>query len=66
MPKPMTLSQVMKQLEQLGNEKVRLRYIRDGAGDNVFGVLLGKVRGLAETRSGPTSQIQTPSPVLYE
>ncbi|WP_164020819.1 DNA alkylation repair protein [Pyxidicoccus trucidator] len=48
MPKPMTLSQVMKQLESHGDEKVRQRYVRDGAGDNVFGVLLGKLRGLAE------------------
>jgi 3-methyladenine DNA glycosylase AlkD len=38
----------MKQLERQGDEKVRLRYVRDGAGDNVFGVLLGKIRGLAE------------------
>jgi 3-methyladenine DNA glycosylase AlkD len=49
MPKSMKLSQVMKQLEQQGDEKVRLRYVRDGAGDNVFGVLLGKIRGLAKT-----------------
>ncbi len=48
MPKTMTLSQVMKQLEEQGDEKVRQRYVRDGAGDNVFGVLLGKIRGLAE------------------
>ncbi|WP_434388530.1 DNA alkylation repair protein [Melittangium boletus] len=48
MPKTMTLSQVMKQLEAQGDEKVRQRYVRDGAGDNVFGVLLGKIRGLAE------------------
>jgi 3-methyladenine DNA glycosylase AlkD len=49
MPHPMTLPQVMKHLEQQGEEKVRLRYVRDGAGDNVFGVLLGKIRSLAET-----------------
>ena len=48
MPKTMTLTQVMKQLEAQGDEKVRQRYVRDGAGDNVFGVLLGKIRGLAE------------------
>jgi len=34
MPKTMTLSQVMKQLEAQGDEKVRQRYVRDGAGDN--------------------------------
>ncbi|MGN6111091.1 MAG: DNA alkylation repair protein [Kofleriaceae bacterium] len=48
MPKQMTLSQVMKQLEAQSDEKVRQRYVRDGAGDNVFGVLLGKIRGLAQ------------------
>lgn len=47
--KRMTLSQAMKYLEQQGDEKVRLRYVRDGAGDNVFGVLLGTIRGLART-----------------
>lgn len=47
MPKVMTLSQVMKQLEADGDAKVRERYVRDGAGDNVFGVLMGKIRGLA-------------------
>ena len=48
MPRPMTLSQVMQQLEAHGDEKVRQRYVRDGAGDHVFGVLLGKIRGLAQ------------------
>lgn len=48
MAKQMTLSQVMKQLEAQGDEKVRKRYVRDGSGDNVFGVLLGKIRGLAQ------------------
>lgn len=48
MPQPTTLSQVMKQLEAQGDDKVRQRYVRDGAGDNVFGVLLGKIRGLAQ------------------
>lgn len=49
MSKPMTRSQVMTHLEQHGDPKVRLRYLRNGSGDNVFGVLLGKIRGLAET-----------------
>lgn len=44
----MTLAQVMQQLEESGAENVRRRYVRDGAGDNVFGVLLGKVRALAK------------------
>lgn len=54
--KKMTLSQVMKYLEQQGDEKVRLRYVRDGAGDNVFGVLLGTIRRLAETL-GPDHEL---------
>lgn len=45
----MTPSQVMKQLAQHGDDKVRLRYISDGAGDNVLGVPLGKIRDLAKT-----------------
>lgn len=49
MPKTMTLPQVLKQLESQGDERVRQRYVRDGAGDNVFGVMLGKIRGLAAT-----------------
>jgi 3-methyladenine DNA glycosylase AlkD len=49
MPQQMTLTQVMQQLEAQGDDKVRQRYVRDGAGDNVFGVLLGKIRGLAQT-----------------
>lgn len=48
MAQPMTLSQVMQQLEAQGDDKVRQRYVRDGAGDHVFGVLLGKIRGLAQ------------------
>jgi 3-methyladenine DNA glycosylase AlkD len=47
--KKMTLPEVMTYLEQRGDEKVRLRYVRSGAGDEVFGVLLGTIRGLAET-----------------
>ncbi|NOJ91432.1 DNA alkylation repair protein [Corallococcus coralloides] len=49
MPKTMTLSQVMKLLESQGDERVRQRYVRDGVVDNVFGVLLGKLRSLAAT-----------------
>lgn len=45
----MTLSQVMKHLEQQGDERVRLRHVRHGAGDHVFGVLLGTIRKLAGT-----------------
>lgn len=49
MPQHTTASRVMKQLEAQGDDKVRQRYVRDGAGDHVFGVLLGKIRGLAQT-----------------
>ncbi|MEW5852322.1 MAG: DNA alkylation repair protein [Myxococcota bacterium] len=48
MPKTMSVPEVMKQLEGWADEKVRQRYVRDGAGENVFGVMLGKIRGLAE------------------
>lgn len=48
MPQKMTLFQVMKQLEAHGDDKLRQRYVRDGAGDNVFGVMMGKIRGLAK------------------
>lgn len=47
--KKMTPSQVMRHLEQQGDAKVRLRYVRNGVGDDVFGVLLGPIRTLAET-----------------
>ena len=57
--KKMTLSQVMKYLEQQGDEKVRLRYVRDGAGDKVFGVLLGTIRRLAETLGQTTSSVSS-------
>ncbi|MCP3060167.1 DNA alkylation repair protein [Myxococcus sp. K38C18041901] len=43
----MTRSQVMKALEAAGDPRVRERYVRDGAGENVFGVLMGKLRALA-------------------
>jgi 3-methyladenine DNA glycosylase AlkD len=47
--KKMTLAQIVKSLEKQADEKVRARYVRNGAGDNVFGVLLGPIRKLAET-----------------
>ena len=47
MPRQMTRGEVMKHLEEQGDEKVRQRYLRAGSGDNVFGVLLGRVRSLA-------------------
>lgn len=49
MPKTMMLPQVMTQLKSQGDERVRQHYVREGAGDNVFGVLLGKSCGLAAT-----------------
>ncbi len=44
----MTLKETMKQLEALGDEKVRAYNIRNGAGDNQFGVKLGDIRVLAK------------------
>ena len=43
----MTLKETLKQLEALGNEKVRAQNRKHGAGDNQFGVLLGDIRKLA-------------------
>lgn len=43
----MTLKEALKQLESLGNEKVRARNKKNGAGDNQFGVQLGDLRKVA-------------------
>ncbi len=44
----MTLNEALKQLEALGNEKVRKQNAKGGAGDNQFGVSLGDIRALAK------------------
>ena len=44
----MTLKETLKQLETLGNEKMRAFNIKHGADDNQFGVQLGDIRGLAK------------------
>jgi 3-methyladenine DNA glycosylase AlkD len=41
-----SLKDILKQLETFGNEKVRLRNKKNGAGDNQFGVQLGDIRKL--------------------
>jgi 3-methyladenine DNA glycosylase AlkD len=43
----MTLKETLKQLEALGNEKMRAHNRKHGAGDNQFGVRLGDIRKLA-------------------
>lgn len=43
----MTLKETLKQLEALGNERVRRQNSNRGAGDNQFGVPLGEIRKLA-------------------
>jgi 3-methyladenine DNA glycosylase AlkD len=43
----MTLKETLKQLEALGNEKVRAHNRKLGGGDNQFGVRLGDIRKLA-------------------
>jgi len=43
----MTLQETLKQLQSLGNEKVREQNRRQGAGENQFGVKLGDIRKLA-------------------
>jgi len=44
----MTLKDVMKQLESLGNEKMRAHNKKYGAGKNQFGVPMGDIRKLAK------------------
>jgi 3-methyladenine DNA glycosylase AlkD len=44
----MALSETLKQLKALGNEKVRAQNAKSGAGDNQFGVSLGEIRALAK------------------
>jgi 3-methyladenine DNA glycosylase AlkD len=44
----MTLKETLAQLKSLGNETVRTLNIRNGAGENQFGVKLGDIRKLAE------------------
>jgi len=44
----MTLSETLKQLKALGNEKMRAHNTRNGAGDNQFGVNLGDIRVLVK------------------
>ena len=43
----MTLEEILRQLESLGNEKMRAQNSKYGAGDNQFGVKLGDIRILA-------------------
>ncbi len=44
----MKLKSVLKELEALGNEKMRKQNTKHGAGDNQFGVRRGEVRKLAK------------------
>jgi len=44
----MTSKEALKQLEALGNEKVRAQNAKHGAGDNQYGVSLGDIRTLAK------------------
>jgi len=44
----MTLNETLKQLQALGNSKVRAQNAKSGAGDNQFGVSLGDIRALAK------------------
>ena len=43
----MTLEEALRQLESLGNERMRAQNSKNGAGDNQFGVKLGELRILA-------------------
>ena len=42
------VEEILTQLEALGNETVRARNSRNGAGDNQFGVMLGDIRKIAK------------------
>lgn len=44
----MTLNETLKQLQALGNEKVRAHNTKHGAGDNQYGVKHGDIRVLAK------------------
>lgn len=44
----MTANEVLERLKPLGDPSVRARHIRDGAGENVFGVKMGDIRALAK------------------
>lgn len=44
----MTLKEILKELEALGNEKMRAQNTKHGASDNQFGVRRGDVRKLAK------------------
>lgn len=44
----MTLNETLKQLQALGNAKVRAQNAKSGAGDDQFGVSLGDIRALAK------------------
>lgn len=44
----MTVKEIMKQLESLGNEARRAHNTKNGAGDNQFGVPMGDIRTLAK------------------
>ncbi|MEO5582154.1 MAG: DNA alkylation repair protein [Saprospiraceae bacterium] len=44
----MTLKEVLVQLKDLGNEKMRIQNLKRGAGENQFGVKLGDIRTLGD------------------
>jgi 3-methyladenine DNA glycosylase AlkD len=52
----MTLKEALKQLEALGNEKMRAQNAKHGADDNQFGVRLGDIRELAK-KIGPSHEL---------
>lgn len=45
----MNTAEILKKLESLGNEKMRLHNKKNGAHDNQFGVKLGDIRKVADT-----------------
>src|SRR5688500_7297516 len=46
--RPMTLKDALKELEALGDEKMRALNRKNGAGENQYGVKMGDIRNLAK------------------
>lgn len=44
----MTLYEVLNRLESSGSEETKKKYIKQGAGDNIFGVAISDIENLAE------------------
>lgn len=52
----MTKNEILSELSSLGNEKRKQMYIKNGAGENTYGVLLGELRKMAK-KLGPDHEL---------